>query len=157
MEKQSKSERIEKSRILTSSFFSIIGNPMMGHLCNLLDKDMHLSWNQEEMDKIRQLLDDNTEIILTIASNPHLLDHEIFTDLLWAVLHLREELYSRVGLQVSQADCQHILMDSKRVFDLYLENWGQYCEYVRKEYPYYYSGMAFNELRKRIEAIEDGK
>lgn len=122
-----------------------------------MDENTHLRWNQEEMDKILQLLDAKTEIILTIASNPHLLDHETFTDLLWAVLHLREELYSRMDLQVSQADRQHILMDSKRVFDLYLENWGQYCEYVRKEYPYYYNGMAFDELRKRIEAIEENR
>lgn len=157
LERQSRKQRIEASRILSCAFFSIIGNPLMERFSAMMDESGQMRWNSEEFDRVLELLDRNTNTILTIASNPNLLEHEMFTDLLWAVLHLREELYSRLNQNISEADQHHILGDSKRIFDLYLNNWNEYCEYTKKEYPYFFTGEAFVRWKKQVERFAERK
>lgn len=153
LDRQSKRERIESSRILSCSFFSIVGNPLMAILSSMLDENNRLVWDSEKMDKTLNLLDENRDTILIIASNPNLLEHESFTDLLWSVLHLREELCNRKGQAIPDHTKVHILNDAQRVFDLYIKNWSEYSEYTEKEYPYYFMSDAFSDWRKTVEKI----
>lgn len=160
LDRRSKKDRIESSRILTSAFFSILGMPMVEHLCRMLDEDMQLRWDEEEVDQILDLLNQNQNNILTIASNPNLLEHAAFTDLLWAVLHLREELSSRKasgGSEVSEQDQAHLLKDAQRVLDLYISNWDEYRDYTAKEYPYFARSEAFTRWQEQADRIKAGR
>lgn len=139
MDEKSKAERIARSRILTSSFFSIVGCEMLEVLYSLYDpsKDK-IRWDLETYVYIQTLLNDHLSEILTIASNPNLLEHESFTDLLWAALHLREEMDYYVAHKATARDENHIQGDAKRVYLLLEENWKEYADFIRKEYPYFY-------------------
>ncbi len=157
LDRQNKQERIEASRILTVSFFSVMGNSLMDLLCSALDDQSRVKWDSDIFDEILTFLDDNTSTVLTIASNPNLLEHEKFTDLLWSVLHLREELYSRKDEEISHADQLHIVNDAQRVFDLYLENWNEYSEYTKAEYPYFVQSKSFLSWAGKVEEIAKKK
>lgn len=52
------------------------------------------------LSELRGFLVEKRGVLLRLPENPILLDHETFTDLLWAVFHLAEELEYRpnVGL-----------------------------------------------------------
>jgi hypothetical protein len=55
----------------------------------------------EDFFKLKKILDEKRMTLLVIASNPSLLEHEAFTDLLWAIFHLTDELSYRTNLQCS--------------------------------------------------------
>lgn len=77
--------------------------------------------------------------LLVIASNPSLLEHESFTDLLWAIFHLTDELSYRTNLQdLSAGDLMHLNADTERVLKELLLNWLCHMEFLQKEYPYLY-------------------
>jgi len=52
------------------------------------------------------------EFLMTLLGNPSLLEHDHFTDLLWAVTHLDEELESRDSVEnLPEADLVHLAGD----------------------------------------------
>lgn len=72
--------------------------------------------------------------------NPNLLEHESFTDLLWSVFHLTEELEARNEIKnLPSLDTDHIVNDSKRVYVLLLREWLSYMEHLKNDYPYLFS------------------
>lgn len=78
--------------------------------------------------------------LLTLLENPNLLEHEAFTELLWAVFHLTEELASRENPQaLAEKDADHIAGDIKRAYVLLLAAWLTYMKHLRDEYPYLFS------------------
>jgi hypothetical protein len=75
--------------------------------------------------------------LLGLLENPNLLEHESFTELLWAVFHLTEETACRVDLkQLPDTDCQHLSGDIKRVYGLLISEWLAYMKHLRDNYPY---------------------
>lgn len=50
------------------------------------------------LDELRQFLIAKREFLLGLLENPNLLEHESFTELLWAVFHLTEELAYRKNI-----------------------------------------------------------
>lgn len=78
--------------------------------------------------------------MLTLMENPNLLEHAAFTDLLWAVFHLIEELQARQSLErLPESDLDHLSGDLKRVVNHLLTEWLSYMWHLRTEYPYLYS------------------
>lgn len=78
--------------------------------------------------------------LLTLLENPNLLEHESFTELLWAVFHLTEELASRKNPQnLGGKDADHIAGDLKRAYVLLMAAWLAYMKHLRDEYPYLFS------------------
>lgn len=70
----------------------------------------------------------------------NLLEHANFTDLLWAVLHLTEELTARPDLnELPQADIEHIYGDINRAFGRLISEGLIYLKHLRSEYPFLYS------------------
>lgn len=164
MEEHDRQERINRTRMLTSSFFTDVGNELLrilitqGHyeipLLLLTDEcknkteeelkhsiekmNFQVSWTPETEREIQNLLDAQHDSMLIITSNPALLDHEIFTDMLWAIFHLKDEMKGRASENISSADQKHLESDAKRVFDLLLLDWMNHLNYMKKEYPYYY-------------------
>ena len=89
---------------------------------------------------LEHLLNNEKNFLLTLLGNSNLLEHERFTDLLWAVTHLSEELSSRADLgKLSEADGKHIANDIKRAYTLLLAEWFTYMEHLRHSYPYLFS------------------
>ena len=61
--------------------------------------DPKLDAGSQDLGKIRDFLEDKRPFLLSLLANPNLLEHEAFTDLLWAVFHLSEELSARPSLE----------------------------------------------------------
>jgi hypothetical protein len=70
----------------------------------------------------------------------NLLEHETFTELLWAVFHLMEELDLRKDVHsLSHPDCDHIAGDMKRAYLILITEWLSYMRHLQHEYPYLFS------------------
>ncbi len=78
--------------------------------------------------------------VLRLLENPNLMEHERFTDLLWAVHHLEEELQMRTTLtDLMPADEAHLEMDARRAFNALLAEWLVYVQHLKSDYPYLFS------------------
>ena len=78
--------------------------------------------------------------MLRLLENPNLMEHERFTDLLWAVLHLEEELEARTSLaDLSPADEAHLELDVRRAYNALMAEWLLYVEHLKADYPYLFS------------------
>ncbi len=83
---------------------------------------------------------DQRQFVLRLLENPNLLEHERFTDLLWAVLHVEEELEARTTLSdLHPSDRAHLEIDVRRAFNLLLAEWVLYVRHLKEDYPYLFS------------------
>lgn len=90
--------------------------------------------------ELKAFLVKNREFMLRLLANPNLLEHDSFTDLLWAVFHLTEELENRTDLtNLPKADYQHLAGDTERAYSLLVYEWLQYMEHLMENYPYLFS------------------
>lgn len=93
-----------------------------------------------DLEEFRSFLNGRRELLLSLLANPNLLEHETFTDLLWAVFHLSEELTARKDLSVlSKTDHEHIVKDMNRAYKLILREWVSYMKHLKDNYPYLFS------------------
>jgi hypothetical protein len=82
----------------------------------------------------------NRQTLMRLMENPNLLEHQSFTDMLLAVLHLGEELVARKNLkEISEADTKHLSGDMNRAYAALVMEWLSYMHHLNKEYPYLYS------------------
>jgi len=78
--------------------------------------------------------------MMNLLNNPNLLEHDKFTDLLWAVFHLMEELAFRKDVtKLSEKDYNHISGDMKRAYTLLIYEWLAYMKHLKNNYPYLFS------------------
>lgn len=89
---------------------------------------------------LRTFLIAEKHFLLSLLGNPNLLEHESFTELLWAVFHLAEELSFRKDVtKLSSIDFEHLTGDIKRAYVLLLTEWLAYMKHLQEEYPYLFS------------------
>jgi hypothetical protein len=80
------------------------------------------------------------DLVLALLENPNLLEHEDFTDMLWAVFHLSEELsHRRDPAALAAPDAAHIAGDMRRAYQRLLAGWLRYMDHLRRDYPYLFS------------------
>jgi len=92
------------------------------------------------LEEMREYLLEKREFLLTLLENPTLLEHETFTDLLWAVFHLTEELKYRYLIEgLPDTDHEHLCSDIARAYSLLLKEWLVYLEHLKNNYPYLFS------------------
>jgi hypothetical protein len=102
--------------------------------------DCKIEGRGADFSELKEFLLAKRDFLLTLLENPNLLEHESFTELLWAVFHLTEELASREQPQALTAkDGDHIAGDIKRAYVLLLAAWLSYMKHLRDEYPYLFS------------------
>jgi hypothetical protein len=78
--------------------------------------------------------------LVGLLENQNLLEHEQFTDLLWAVFHLVEELDARQSFEgMPASDRDHINGDIKRAFGYLSREWVYYMKHLKRDYPYLFS------------------
>lgn len=80
------------------------------------------------------------DFLVRMLENPALLEHESFTDLLFAVFHLVEEFEHRDDLmRLPDADVMHLRGDSKRAYAALVKEWLSYMKHLKGNYPYLFS------------------
>ena len=160
---------LNKLNMVIGAFFSEVGTDLLKRFPTF-DKDasqisgqlvMTKDWSQSEFSKVRNIvknhqfnvdsslgdleslknfLKDKRPFLLRLLENPNLLEHETFTNLLWAVFHLTEELLHRKNLKdLPQADYNHLAQDIKRVYNLLIIEWLYYMAHLKDKYPYLFS------------------
>jgi hypothetical protein len=89
---------------------------------------------------LRELLVGKKEFLLGLLENPNLLEHEDFTELLWAVFHLAEELSHRTTVEaLPENDYYHLSGDIRRAQRLLVREWLSHMEHLKVDYPYLFS------------------
>jgi hypothetical protein len=169
MARREKKQLLQKMNMVIGSFFSEMGSDLITALSaydtnfDQLRRTINLdsTWKQDEfrtarnkvnslhrtidsrqadLSILKALLLDKRGFVLGLLENQNLLEHETFTDLLWAITHLAEELQFRPTLSgLPDADYQHLSGDIKRVYALLLVEWLAYADHLRRAYPYMYS------------------
>ena len=109
------------------------------------------------LNEMKSFLESRRDCILRLLENPNLLEHERFTDLLWAVSHLGEELHRRENLELlSQPDAEHLKGDVIRAYRLLVIEWLSYMKHLQSEYPYLFSlSVRVNPFKKDARAEID--
>jgi voltage-gated potassium channel len=80
------------------------------------------------------------DVLLRQIENPDLVEHESFTDLLWAIVHLRDELIARNSLSsLPDTDLSHLANDVNRAYGALVERWVDYLQHLKRSYPYLFS------------------
>ena len=169
IESSQKKQMLEKMNMAVGMFFSEGGTRLLSLIVHL-DKDaeeisgkllIRTNWTKqdyktaiEEVEKLEgglnlsrdnlnemeSLLSSKRDFILRLLENPNLMEHEAFTDLLWAVFHLTEELIARKEhSELPENDIKHLDIDIMRAYKLLVREWLRYMENMQKNYPYLFS------------------
>lgn len=94
----------------------------------------------EDIVRLKRDLVGGRDFMLRLLENPNLLEHESFTDALWAVFHLTEELAARLDLRsLTRADLEHLEGDMERAYLRLLAEWVRYMRHLASDYPYLFS------------------
>ena len=102
--------------------------------------DYRVESQKGDLESLKNFLLEKRDFLLGLLENPNLLEHESFTELLWAVFHLTEELTFRPGLkQLPETDYGHLSGDIKRAYVLLISEWLAYMKHLRDNYPYLFS------------------
>jgi len=147
---------LRKLNMVIGSFFSEVGFELMGRFImydpkhGMLSESLIVSaeWNSStfltvkqlvkrhdlsvqptggDLEELRGFLEARRGFLLTLLQNPNLLEHESFTDLLWAVFHLTEELVYRADVRkATDTDLDHLRGDVVRAYRCILLEWLQY-------------------------------
>lgn len=161
--------RQQKTDMITGLFFSEMGNGLLACLIPLdpdiqsLYRILNVSekWKDSDFKSVRirlkkhrrsilssqndmggmlDFLQKNPNLLLRLIENPILQEHESFTELLRALLHLREELLNRYDLsKIPDSDRKHLENDMARVYNLLIFEWLDYNRYLKKNYGYLFS------------------
>ena len=164
-----KQEKLLKLNIIISAFFSELGTEAISRMTssnlNLsalqVGLRVDLGWNEAEFKKasnivkdfkfqvestaillisLREFLHANKPYLLRMFDNPNLLEHDAFTEMLWALLHVTEELESRESLEgLPKNDIAHLSSDVMRAYRFLTIEWVCYMKYLKKDYPYLFS------------------
>jgi len=170
LNKRGKQVRLEKLNIMMGLFFSETGTHLLSIFADNdsnLNEDtkksflINNSWKDDDfinlkkkrtniefkinhekipLIEINRFLNEKSEIFLRLIENPTLQDHEKFTELLIAILHLKEELTARKQLKrLPEPDRLHLTGDCNRVYLKLLDHWIDYMWYIKDRYPFLFS------------------
>jgi hypothetical protein len=93
-----------------------------------------------DLPALKEFLMGKREFMLRLLENPNLLEHEQFSELLWSVFHLTEELDARGDLlRLTPADYDHLALDTKRAYEAVLAEWLDYMKHLKDSYPYLFA------------------
>jgi hypothetical protein len=112
---------------------------------NRLQKDMFnfnfgVDYHKGDLEGLKCFLVGKRQFLLALLENQNLLEHETFTDLLWAVFHLTEELVGRKDLKkLCVKDYEHLAGDIQRAYRQLVRQWLLYMKHLKADYPYLFS------------------
>lgn len=111
--------------------------------------------SKTQLEALKGFLSGQRDFFARLLENPVLMEHESFTDLLQAVFHLTEELAYREDLgQIPESDQNHLKGDMIRIYQLLIQEWIVYLEYLKDNYPYLFSlAMRINPFNPQASPI----
>jgi voltage-gated potassium channel len=111
--------------------------------------------SKAELGVLKEFLLSERDFLVRLLENPTLLEHESFTTLLRAVFHLTEELaYREDPNQLVESDRRHIIGDINRAYHLLVQEWLDYMEYLKVNYPYLFSlAMRTNPFDRKASPV----
>jgi len=161
---------MNKLNMVIGTFFSEVGLELLKHFSNFslnsqdLEKQLEIDprWKTKDFKKamtaaqifpyeikidkihlsnLREYLLSKRSFMLRLLENPNLLEHERFTDLLWAIFHLTEELAFREDKlkDLPDSDYAHLAGDLKRAYSQLTTEWIAYMEHLQTSYPFLFS------------------
>jgi hypothetical protein len=129
--------RISRSLALPSDwsereFLNIRGN---------IDKhESAMDGKSRDLESLKDYLREKKPFLLDLLQNPNLQENEPFTNLVWAVYHLTEELmHRRDPKDLPPTDYRHLVEDIKCVYPLLTVQWMDYIKLLRTDYPHRFS------------------
>jgi hypothetical protein len=106
----------------------------------LRQSNLKISIDSDALPSLKQFMAGKRSFLLSLLENQNLLEHENFTDLLWAAFHMVEELEARESFDRNPpSDKEHINGDIKRVFGHLIREWILYMQHLKEDYPYLFS------------------
>jgi hypothetical protein len=112
-------------------------------------------FDAEKLEELRDFLKGKHAFLVRLLENPILLENQRFTDLLWAVFHLSEELNFRDSLQnLPKGDISHLKTDLRRAYSKIVSEWIAYAEHLKGKYPFLFSlASRINPLNPKASPI----
>ncbi len=93
-----------------------------------------------DFNELKKMMAAERGFLLGLLENQNLLEHEEFTELLWATFHLLEELaYRQDFSRLPESDLDHLVGDMNRAYILLICQWIIYMRHLKKNYPYLFS------------------
>jgi voltage-gated potassium channel len=93
-----------------------------------------------DLQKLSEFLRLKGDILFRQLENPSLIEHESFPELLWAVIHLRDELISiKSYANLSNVDREHLSRDVERAYLRLSKSWLDHLRHLKRSYPYLFS------------------
>jgi hypothetical protein len=109
--------------------------------CGSLEAEV--DYRRLDFPRLKAFLAAKRTFLLALLENPNLLEHERFTDMLWAVFHLAEELEARDDFnKLPESDLRHLASDVQRAFTFVSREWVLYAEHLKANYPFLFSLVA---------------
>jgi len=170
LERKEKKKRLEKINMVIGVFFTEVGSELLERLTALYAKrdkalddllsdikgwddarytlalaslkniSTRIRCNPQDLADLEDFLRDKKDVLVRLLENPNLLEHENFTELLWAITHVAEELEARKDLHnLTETDLVHLNVDVNRAFAILVREWVLYMGHLRKRYPYLFS------------------
>ena len=88
---------------------------------------------RSDLGEVRTFLKSKRQFLLTLLENPHLVEHESFTNLLLSILHLTDELENRhYFTKLPESDFKHLSVDIERAYNQLILEWVDYMKHLKK-------------------------
>lgn len=169
MARSEKRSMLKKMNMVIGAFFSEVGTELLRHFvtydmnCEEMKKELAIDsiWDENRFRnavqyvkrhnyclsceggallELKAFLASKRTFMLSLLENQNLLEHTSFTDMLWAIFHLTEELDYRKNVEcLSKTDCEHVIGDIKRAYGALVEEWLLYVFHLKTDYPFIYS------------------
>lgn len=94
--------------------------------------------DSEKLVELSSVLSKYKAFMINMLENPDLLEHESFTDMLWATFHVADELQTRDLKTLTKIDIDHLTADIYRAYAAMVIEWINYMVYLYDEYPFLY-------------------
>jgi voltage-gated potassium channel len=93
-----------------------------------------------DIEALHRFLREKGDMLLRQLENADIIENETFAELLWAVVHLRDELAARPAFtNLPETDIAHLANDVKRAYSLLTLQWTDYLQYLKTRYPFQFS------------------
>ncbi len=179
-----KRKLLGKLNMVIGTFFSELGTRLMGSLTKCIENkaeltphisidknwtpakyrqalefvracELRVNMQKLNLEELRDMLAERRDMLVSLLANQNLLEHDRFTNMLWALFHLMEELGARETLtDLPETDLEHLAGDIHRVYTQLTQEWLMYCKHLQKSYPYIFSIIVrMHPLQERPSAI----
>lgn len=179
-ERRNKYHKIEKLIMIEGVFFSEFGTELLEKFARhdknikVLSDEAHINknWGPSEfkkfnsvinnhqfdvdintisLRKVSNIINDNKDFLISIITNPTLMEHELFSEMAVAIFHIREELQDiYVHTEYDTFNREHIKEDFSILYKLMTQTWIIYMKHLQEEYPTLFKkAMIHNPFHKR--------